>query len=281
MKPFHAFLVLLCAVAVPARAQDSAPDSTGLPADSARIYELAEVEQPPRPANLAELRDSMAATYPAERLAARASGTVLVSFVVAPDGSTHGARVLTSSDSAFDAPTVAAVRGLRFSPARLADRAVPVRAQMNIQWQPPAPVAGQGVVTGAARTEDGERVYTMNRVVADGGREYEMGEVEVAPRPINLAAFRRVLERTYPAHLRGTRSQGTVSVRMLVDTAGVPRNPRILQSTQPEFNQATLESVVQLRFRPARVDGKPVNAWVELPIQWTISDPSPTAPRRP
>lgn len=266
MKFLPAVLVLLCAVAVPARAQDAAADST-------RVYELTEVEQPPRPANLPELRDSMAANYPAAQLTAGTSGTVLVSFVVGPDGATRDARVLTSTDSAFNGPTVAAVQGLRFSPARLGDRPVPVRAQMNIQWQPPVPVASQGAITGASRTEDGERVYTMNRVVADGGREYEVREVEVPPRPLNLAAFRRVLERTYPAHLRDGRTRGTVNVRMLVDTAGVPRVPQITHSTHAGFNQPTLESVVQLRFRPARVDGKPVNVWVELPIEWTISEP--------
>ncbi len=280
MKCLSAALVLLCS-AVPARAQEPAADSTRLLEDSARIYELTEVEQPPRAANLPELRDSMAANYPAAQLTAGTSGTVLVSFVVGPDGATRDARVLTSSDSAFDAPTVAAVQGLRFSPARLADRAVPARAQMNIQWQPPAPVAAQGAITGASRTEDGERVYTMNQVVADGGREYEMREVEVAPRPTDLAAFRRVLERTYPAHLRGSRTRGTVNVRMLVDTAGIPRNPHITRSTNAEFNQPTLESVVQLRFRPARVGGKPVNAWVELPIEWTISEPAQPELRMP
>lgn len=268
MNRIRSALVLLCVLSVPLHAQ-------GPGADSARVYELTEVEQPPRAANLAEFRDSLAATYPPEQLQARTPGAVLVAFVVDPDGATRDGRVLESTDSAFDAPTLAAVRGLRFSPGRVADQAVPVRAQMNIQWQPPVlPAAAEGTVAGAGVTEDGERVYTMNEVVADGGRVYEVREVEVPPRPLNLAAFRRVLERTYPSHLRDGRVQGAVTVRMRVDTAGVPHNLHIIRSTHPEFNRPTLESVAQLRFRPARVDGKPVHVWVELPIEWTVSEPA-------
>lgn len=274
MKRISAALILLCSVAAPARAQDAA-------ADSARVYELTEVEQPPRPANLAELRHALASTYPAVHLQSGTSGAVLVSFVVAPDGTTHDARVVESTDSAFDAPTVAAVRGLRFEPARLAERAVPVRAQMNIQWQPPRPTEAEGTIAGAGVTEQGERVYTMNEVVADGGRVYEVAEVEVPPRPINLAAFRRVLERAYPAHLRASRARGVVHVRMRVDPEGVPHDAHITRSSDPAFNQATLESAVQLRFRPARLNGKPVYVWVLLPIEWSISEPTSQGSRRP
>ncbi|HEX6038737.1 energy transducer TonB [Longimicrobium sp.] len=266
MKRISAALVLLCSLAAPARAQEPA-------ADSARVYELAEVEQRPRPANLGALRDALAANYPAEQLHARTAGTVLVSFVVEPDGTLRDPRVLTSTDPAFDAPTVAAVQGLRFEPARLADRAVPVRAQLNIQWQPPVSTEEQGTVARAGVTDEGERVYTMNQVVAQA-RVYEMREVEVMPRPLNMSSFRRALERAYPAHLRGSRTRGTVLVRMRVNTEGVVTVPHIVASTHPEFNQPTLENVVLLRFRPARVDGKPVNAWVELPIEWSISEPA-------
>jgi TonB family protein len=94
------------------------------------------------------------------------------------------------------------------------------------------------------------------------------------PRPLNMSSFRRALERAYPAHLRGGRVQGSVLVRMRVNTEGVPTVPHIVRSSNPEFNQPTLETIVMLRFRPARVDGKPVNVWVELPIEWTISEPA-------
>jgi TonB family protein len=102
--------------------------------------------------------------------------------------------------------------------------------------------------------------------------------VEVPPRPINLAAFRRQLERTYPPHLRDGRIQAPVHVRMLVDTAGVPHEIEIVRTTHKEFSQPTLESIGTLRFRPARVDGKPVNVWVELPIEWSVSAPPRTDP---
>ncbi|HST61166.1 MAG TPA: energy transducer TonB, partial [Longimicrobium sp.] len=178
-------LAALLALASPLRAQADA----AAVADSARVYDLTEVEQPPRAANLPALQAALAAGYPPSELQAGTAGTVLVSFVVQPDGTVLDPSVVQSTDSVFDGPTITAVAALRFIPAQVGGRPVPVRAQMNIQWQPPRlaeAVAGEGAVSSAGRTEQGEPVYSMSQVVADGGRVYELKEVDVEPRPRNL-----------------------------------------------------------------------------------------------
>lgn len=260
----------LLALASPLRGQ---ADSAAAP-DSARVYDLTEVEQPPRAANLPDLQAALAAGYPPAELQAGTAGTVLISFVVRADGTVADAGVVQSTDSVFDGPTITALAALRFTPAQVAGRPVPVRAQMNIQWQPPRPaeaVAKEGTVTSAGRTEQGEPVYAMSQVVADGGRVYEVDEVEVEPRPRNLPELRRALERAYPSHLRDRGTMGQVNVRLRVDRQGMPHDMVITRTSNTEFNRPTLESLALLRFRPARLNGQPVDVWVDIPIEWHVS----------
>nr|WP_240978885.1 energy transducer TonB [Longimicrobium terrae] len=89
----------------------------------------------------------MEANYPPARRAAGVSAQVTVRIVVGADGLPRDTRVVASTDSAFDAPTLQAVKLLRFSPARVGGRAVQVHVQVPIYWQtlsdtkPPAPSA--------------------------------------------------------------------------------------------------------------------------------------------
>jgi TonB family protein len=45
----------------------------------------------------------------------------------------------------------------------------------------------------------------------------------------------------------------------------------VTSSSHEQFNDPTIRSVQRLRFRPAKVNGRPVKVWVELPIQWTVN----------
>lgn len=108
---------------------------------------------------------------------------------------------------------------------------------------------------------------------ADSSHTYELREVTVVPRPVNVADLRRALQETYPAQLRDSVVDGQVDVRFRVDAQGMPQDLTITRSTHAPFDAPTLEAVRKLRFSPAEVDGKPVAVWVVLPIQWSVSDP--------
>ena len=58
---------------------------------------------------------------------------------------------------------------------------------------------------------------------------------------------------------------------MRVDRQGIPQDVVVTRTTDAAFNQPTLQSVAILRFTPARVDGKAVEVWIDLPIQWEVS----------
>ena len=109
----------------------------------------------------------------------------------------------------------------------------------------------------------------------DSSRTYEVREVQDGPRPLNVRQLQAVLQRTYPPHLRDGGVGGTVEVRMRVDQRGVPHELEVMSSTHQDFDAPTLAAVSTLRFAPARVDRKPVQVWVLLPVEWRIDGADP------
>lgn len=101
---------------------------------------------------------------------------------------------------------------------------------------------------------------------------YELSAVEDVPRPLNVAEIREALRRSYPPTLRDAGVTGTVGVRFRVREDGSVDNGtiRVTRSTLEEFNEPTIQAVRLLRFSPARVNGRPVRVWVELPIEWSV-----------
>jgi TonB family protein len=105
---------------------------------------------------------------------------------------------------------------------------------------------------------------------ADTTGVYELRAVTAAPRPLNVADLQAALLNTYPQELRDAGVNGEVQVRFRVDARGMPHNLVVTQSSNPQFDAPTLEAVRKLRFTPAEVNGKPVQVWVVLPIQWVV-----------
>ncbi|HEX5869812.1 MAG TPA: TonB family protein [Longimicrobium sp.] len=265
MRTLLAALSLLLA-ASPAAAQDAPPP------DSGRVYELAEVETPPRPLNVADLRAALDAGFPPERLANGTSGTVNVSFVVGADGAVRQARVVSSTDAAFDAPSLSALAVLRFSPATEGGTPVATRLELPIEWQAPAPVAqaeraGEGVVSTTGVTEQGERLYTMSDVVVVG-RTYEVSEVDHRPQPRSAADLRHQQVRNRPPGMGERAGHATVQVRFRVNPDGTTDSFTVIRSTDTRYNAPTVEALRNLRFLPGKLAGQSVAVWMELPIEW-------------
>jgi TonB family protein len=240
--------LLLLTAAVPGTAQRTPS------AASARVYELNEVEVLPRPQNAADFTAALQAGYPSHLRAAGVGGTVQVAFILSPEGQPGDVRVLSTPDSGFNAPTVQAVSMLRFTPAQVQGRAVPVRVEQPITWRveaAPAAAAAQNP-----------------RAPGDSINGYELAEVEELPRPVTSGAFSEALARGYPAHLRAAGVSGTVQVRFRVEPDGSTTHHSITSSTNHDFDEPTLRAIPVLRFRPAKVGGRPVRVWVEQPVQW-------------
>jgi TonB family protein len=76
-------------------------------------------------------------------------------------------------------------------------------------------------------------------------------------------------ERPLPA---GSDPRVRVSVRMLVTREGGVAYAELARgSSSPTLNTAILGTMRSLRFLPASLNDRPVDAWVELPIQMTVN----------
>lgn len=106
---------------------------------------------------------------------------------------------------------------------------------------------------------------------ADSVATYTLSAVEELPRPTNTADFVRTLMRGYPPALRRAGVTGTVQVRFRVLEDGrVDRESvQVTRSTDELFNEPGIRAVNVLRFRPAKVGGRPVRVWMEIPVQFS------------
>lgn len=119
--------------------------------DTARAgtYELSAVSVMPRVLNAAELEAVLAANYPEAKREAGVSASVTVRLVVTAEGLAGPAEVVSSTDSAFNAPTLAVISRMRFSPAQVSRRPVAVWVEVPITWMAvprdaPEPAAPSG-----------------------------------------------------------------------------------------------------------------------------------------
>jgi periplasmic protein TonB len=74
----------------------------------------------------------------------------------------------------------------------------------------------------------------------------------------------------YPEQARKQKLEGTVTVRVMVNTDGLVEDAVVLRSSDPIFNEAAIEAAKQMLFRPGRLEGKAVRCAVAIPIQFVL-----------
>ncbi len=75
----------------------------------------------------------------------------------------------------------------------------------------------------------------------------------------------------YPSEARTQRWEGTVRVRVLVAATGAVQDIRVAASSgQSTLDRAALETLRRWRFSPAYLAGRPVTAWVTVPVVFQL-----------
>lgn len=105
---------------------------------------------------------------------------------------------------------------------------------------------------------------------------YGASAVDLLPRIADPEEAAAELEAAYPPELREAGVSGTVVLRFRLLPTGRVDAPsvRVAHSTDPRFAGAAADVARRLRFVPARLHGRPVRVWVELPLQFE-SSPGP------
>jgi protein TonB len=129
--------------------------------------------------------------------------------------------------------------------------------------------SGVGKAGGAADgIEKGVAQSTAERETPPDEGVYDISSVEVKPSLSNGSEVGRALERNYPPLLRDAGVGGTVSLRFRVNEDGRvdPATIEVVSSDNEQFSDAAKKVVERMRFRPAKVNDRPVKVLVELPI---------------
>jgi protein TonB len=103
---------------------------------------------------------------------------------------------------------------------------------------------------------------------------YVYETVEEKPLLDNARDVARLLDRNYPEALSEAGVAGQVTLQLIVDENGRvrPGSVRVVSASHEEFTAATLRIAERMRFRPARVEGRPVPVMVTLPIDWKTAN---------
>ena len=75
----------------------------------------------------------------------------------------------------------------------------------------------------------------------------------------------------YPFEMRRSGLKGEVVIRFIVDTQGNVRDPEIVRSSHPGFEQAAIDAVLKWRFKPGKKGGVAQNTRMSQPLTFTLN----------
>lgn len=101
---------------------------------------------------------------------------------------------------------------------------------------------------------------------ADAGQAdaFDVSDLEKKPEAVSQTAP------TYPAELRKAKIEGSVTVVCILDEAGRVEDPRVENSSRPEFEKPALEAIRKWRFRPGMKDGQAVRTYIRIPMRFRV-----------
>lgn len=75
----------------------------------------------------------------------------------------------------------------------------------------------------------------------------------------------------WPKDALAANRTGTVTMALLVGADSHVKKSRIIRSSgHPDLDDAAVNGLSRCRFAPGKVDGKPVDAWMQVQYVWTI-----------
>jgi TonB family protein len=193
--------------------------------------------------NGSEIQREIAARYPPAMREGGVSGRVRLRLRVLPDSTVDPSSVAVewASDAAFVEPATSLIPRMRFAPA-----AVPVWIRHSVEFEVRGPDPDEGT--------------------------YELSAVEEMPRLLNAAEVARQIEARYPPALVESGVTGYVLLRFRVMENGTvdPETIGVDVSTHLELEEPAVTVARSMRFRPARVSGRPIPVWLTIPIHFSL-----------
>ncbi len=92
---------------------------------------------------------------------------------------------------------------------------------------------------------------------------------DVSPKVDEAPAPLRTFAPDYPASLRAAKVNGVVSIVLVVDEAGEVLAAEVGKTSHEEFTGPALDAIRRWKFKPAKLEGKPVKVKVTIPVRFT------------
>lgn len=90
---------------------------------------------------------------------------------------------------------------------------------------------------------------------------------------LTQARYRETPQPQYPDSARRAGKEGRVLLRVLVDEEGRAKAVEVNSSSGHDMlDQAASEALKKWRFVPAHADGRPIETWVKVPIEFQLSN---------
>ncbi|TCJ11743.1 energy transducer TonB [Parasulfuritortus cantonensis] len=193
-----------------------------------------------------------------------AAGWRLLVRMVVLSAAVHGALItlVPARRFPFLADTVAIDARLAPAPAKVATLAsvpspAPAAAPESLAARPTGMVAPPGRAAPAP----------VGPALPIDTNWYEARQLDAMPEPLAWVAP------DYPAGARQQGLEGWVRLRLRIDEAGVVRQLEVVEAHPPGvFEDSALAAFRQLRFRPARKDGRPVRVQLDMPVRYQLGD---------
>ncbi|MDI1247979.1 MAG: TonB family protein [Lacunisphaera sp.] len=201
--------------------------------------------------------------YPPELVAREIVGEVSVEFGVDAQGAVQAPITAKSQQPELEAPVLAAVAQWKFSPSQFRGRNIPARVTATVKF---------GLDESAAPAKPAFAAQAMKpgsldvAVIAPGDRDY------VPPRPVRQPGP------VYPIEMSAQGLEGRVTVEFVIDQNGNVREPRLVRSTDQEFEAPALEAILQWKFTPGQVRGRKVAVRASQIVEFNLEEETKVPP---
>lgn len=101
---------------------------------------------------------------------------------------------------------------------------------------------------------------------ADAAQDNTFSSEELEKQPEGLS----ITPPVYPRELARAKVEGLVTLVFLITEEGRVEDPRVENSTRPEFEKPAMEAVRKWKFRPGQKEGQAVRSYMRAPIRFRM-----------
>ena len=197
-------------------------------------------------------------------------------FIVDPDGNVHDVQAPVEADANMALLLFQYMRTVHFKPAQWNGSPVAVGLADTISFEAcytDTDEAAKTVRVIKLHSAPDHRLAPWNHAPAeitlfhtgpDGKGVEHIGKGVTQPVPIYTA------EPQYTNEARNHKIQGTVFLRIIVDSNGLPQDVEVIKPIGYGLDRNAVETVRQYRFKPALKNGKPVPVYLTVAINFRL-----------